>query len=331
MPSAQIVDVVSFMPERVVVNRDLAGDDFDQITSNPFFAGIEERRFAYPDYLTEDLGVRALERLLERTSVRPEELDLILCSCVLTDKLGSGVGPAMQHRVGARNATVLNFETGCTSYLSGLSTARAFIESGLHKKVAIVTVTNFISRLPEFQKQRQSWPLGDGASATLVVAGESSIVSAYERSHGENYGILFLDPEPVDGVRKAYWDLERGPLSVTFSIDMLETLQNNALTLVPEAVLRCLTDAGLTPDDVSLLLTHQPNAFFINEWRRRIGIGPPRVHDTLARYGNLYQGSIPITLADALERGKVRRGDVLALGSFANGGDLVSSMVLRWT
>jgi 3-oxoacyl-[acyl-carrier-protein] synthase III len=330
MPSAQIVDVVNFMPERVVVNRELIGDDYDQVTANPFFAGIEERRFASPEYLTEDLGVRALERLIERTSVRPEEIDLILYTCMIQDKLGSGVGPAIQHRVGARNAAILNVETGCTSYLSSLTTARAFIESGLHKKVAIVTATNFISRFPEFQRQRQSWTLGDGASATLVVAGESSFVSAYERSHGENYGILVMEAEPVNGARRNYWDTGDGPLSVTFSIDMLERLQRNALTLVPEAVLRCLSDAGLTPDDVSLLLTHQPNGYFISEWRRRIGIGPPRVHDTLSRYGNLYQGSIPVTLADALECGKVRRGDVLALGTFSNGGDVVSAMVLRW-
>lgn len=330
MPKARIVDVVSFMPERVVSNRDLAGDDVDQLTSNPFFAGIEERRFAWPDYSTEDLGARALELLLQRTGVRPEDLDLVLCSVMLTDKLGTVVGPALAHRVGARNATILAIDSGCTSFLSGLTTARAFIESGLHRTVALVTVTNFISRLPEFQKQRQSWVLGDGASATLLVPGEASIVSAYERSHGENYGILVMDPEPAGGERKHYWEPGRGPLSVTFSVDMLERLQRNALTLVPEAVLRCLADGALGVDDVSLLVTHQPNGFFVGEWRKRIGIGPPRVHDTLAQYGNLYQGSIPVTIADALERGKIRRGDVLALGSFSNGGDVVSAMALRW-
>ncbi|HEU4405580.1 MAG TPA: 3-oxoacyl-ACP synthase III family protein [Polyangiaceae bacterium] len=330
MPKAQIVDVVNFMPERVVVNRDLVGDEITSVNSNPFFEGIEERRFASPDYSTVDLAARALGRLLERTGVRAESLDLLLCSCVLADELGSGTAPAIQHRVGARNATAMNFDTGCTSYLSGLGVARAFVEAGLYERVAVVTATNFISRLPEYQRKRQSWVLGDGASATLVARGDSSFAGAHERAHGEHCGILQVAPEAVGGVRKDYWQPGCGPLGVTFSIDMLETLQHNALTLLPDAVGRALAAAGLGPDDVSMLLTHQPSSHFIAEWRRRIGVGPPRVHDTLAKYGNLFQSSIPVTLADALELGKVRRGDVLALGSFSNGGDLVSALALRW-
>jgi 3-oxoacyl-[acyl-carrier-protein] synthase III len=330
MPKAQIVDVVGFLPERVVANRDLVDLSPDAITSNSFFAGVEERRFASPDYTAAELGARAVKRLLERTGVRADELDLLLCSFMLADDLGSGTGPALQHHAGVRNATIMNFDTGCTSYLSGLTAARAFVEAGLYKRVAVVTSTNFVSRLPEYQRRPQSWVLGDGASATLVAAGDSSFLSSYERSHGENYGILRFTPEAVEGERRDYWQGGCGGLSVIWSVDMLETLQHNALTLVPEAVGRALEAAGLAADDVSLLFTHQPNAHFVNEWRRRIGIAPPRTHDTLAKYGNLFQGSIPVSMADALELGKIGRGDTLALGAFSNGGDLVSALALRW-
>jgi 3-oxoacyl-[acyl-carrier-protein] synthase-3 len=99
---------------------------------------------------------------------------------------------------------------------------------------------------------------------------------------------------------------------------------------VPDAVARCLEQARMSPGDVNLLITHQPNQLFLKEWRDRIGIRPPRTHDTLERYGNLFQGSIPITLADALEQGRVRRGDIVALATFSNGGDFVSAMILSW-
>ncbi len=261
MPGAQIIDVTNFMPERVVaVTKDLLGED------SPFYHGVSERRFASPDYLSEDLGTLATQRLLERTGTPPEDLDLILVSCIFTDTFWPGIGPAIQHRVGARNATIMNIDTSCSSYLSGLNAARAYIESEQCRKVAVVTVTNFISR----------------------------------------------------------------PITVNFSVELIDKIRENAQRLVPEAVLECLRRAGITTAEVDLLITRQPNDLFLDDWRSRIGIQPPRAYDTLAKYGNMFQGTIPVTLADALDAGRVSKGDIVALGTFSNGGDFVSALALRW-
>lgn len=325
MDGAQVVDVVSFMPERVVpVREDLHGED------NAFFRGVRERRFASPDYLSEDLGTLALERLLSETGTPAVDLDLIVCACMFSDTFWPAVGPAIQHRVGATNATILNIDTSCSSFLSGLATASAFIASGQCKTVAVVTVTNFISRLPELWDQRSAAPLGDGAAAALLSRGRPSIVSRYERSLGQHYGIFRFEPDLVDGEFKNYWERGCGPIHVRFSPEMIDTIRNNALDLVPDGVEHCLAGGGFTTDDVSLLLTHQPNDLFVCEWRDRIGIGPPRVHDTLECYGNMFHSSIPVTLADALEKGRVKPGDLVVMGTFSNGGDFVSAMALRW-
>lgn len=335
MAGARIVDVVNFMPERVVVNEQLAaaagaagGDALAE--SNAFFRGVRERRFASPDYLSEDLGTLAVQKLLKRTGTAASKVDLIICSCIFMDTFWPGIGPAIQNRVGARNATMMNLDTSCSSYLSMLNVARSFIESGKYKKVVVVTATNFISRLPEFQKSKRSWVLGDGASATLLEPGPSSFVASYERSHGEHYGIFRFEPDLVDGQFKNYWERGCGPITVNFSPEMVEQIRDNAVALIPKAVKRCLAQAQLKPADVNLLITHQPNQMFIDEWRARIGVKPERSHDTLAYYGNLFAGSIPVTLADALEKGKIKPGDQIALGTFSNGGDFVSAMVLRW-
>ena len=271
-----------------------------------------------------------MQKLLERTGTNASEIDLVLCSCIFMDTFWPGIGPAIQHRVGARNATMLNVDTSCSSFLSMVNVARAFIESGRYKKVVLVTVTNFISRLPEFQQSRRSWVLGDGASATLMVPGPATVLASYERSHGENYGLFRFEPDMVEGVFKNYWERGGGPITVNFSPDMVERIRDNSMQLLPAAVKHCLEEARLTPGDVNLLITHQPNQMFLDEWRARIGIHPPRVHDTLAIYGNLFQGSLPVTLADALEHGKVKPGDTVAMGAFSNGGDFVTAMVIRW-
>ncbi len=328
MPAAQVVEVVSFMPERVVADK--RESQPDGLADHAFFQGVFERRFASPDYTSADLAVRAIEKLAARTGLEPRDVDCIVYSCIFNDTFWPGIGSEVQRRIGAQSATILQIDTSCCSWLSGLQCARAFIESGRCRTVVLVTVTNFISRLPEFQKSKRSSVLGDGATATLVTAGTDSILSAFERSHGENYGLLRFEPDLVDGIFKNYWERGCGPITVNFTKERLEAIRENAMALVPYAVKQALSRAALTSDDVDLLVTHQPNTAFIEEWRRRCNILPPRAHDTLARYGNLFQGSIPVTVADARDRGMIEPGDILAFGTFSNGGDMVSAMTMRW-
>jgi 3-oxoacyl-[acyl-carrier-protein] synthase-3 len=324
--SARVVDTVAYMPERVVTNQVVPGREND-----PFFEGVVERRFAWPELSAVDLGTHALSKLLDRTGVAAEELDLIICSTMLDDLLNAGIGSAVQHRVGARGAAVLHVDTGCCSWISSIDTARAFIESGRYRKVAVVTVTNFVSRLTEFQQTPESQTLGDGASATLLVADtQPTICSVHEQAYGENWGLLRVEPDSVNGVELPYWQAGAGELKVRFSEQMLVKLWRFAMEKVPDAVSVALKDAGLGPDDVSLFITHQPNASFIKAWRERCGINPERGHDTLAMYGNLFHGSLPVTFADALDHGKVAAGDTVVFATFTNGGETVSAMVWKW-
>lgn len=325
---AQIIDIVRFMPERRVLP--VMASNKDSLDANDWFRPPRERRFAHPDYSSSDLGYGALKLCLEKNQIKPEKVDLILYSCVFSDDIAAGIGPSIQYRVKAARASVLEVDSGCASFLSMLNTARAFIDSGVHHTIAIVTVTNFISRLTDFQKSPKSVVLGDGASATLVSKGKKSIISCYERSHGENYGLLSCRPQKVGCDRSFFWDPHSGPLAVEFSFRMVKKLRDNAINLVSEATHRALEDAQIQKKDISLFITHQPNIALMKRWREAVGIETSRVHDTFERYGNLFQGSIPVTLSDALQNGKLKKGDLLLLSTFSNGGDFVSSMVLEW-
>jgi len=328
MRSAQIIDVASFMPERVIRNHRKTNGE--ALTDHAFFQGVSERRYASPDYSSADLGVRAVEAVSLRNGFDPADIDCLIYSCMFNDTFWPGIGSEVQRRVGAKHATILQVDTSCCSWLSALQCARSFIEAGRFRNIVVLTVTNFISRLPEFQQSKRSSVLGDGATATLVSLGENSILSSFERSHGENYGLLRFEPDLASGVFKNYWERGCGPITVNFTEERLEKIRENAMSLVPWAVKEALHRASLTADDVDLLVTHQPNTAFIDEWRRRCGILPPRAHDTLGKYGNLFQGSIPVTVADAIENDMIRPGNILALGTFSNGGDLVSAMTVKW-
>ncbi|MBL8149177.1 MAG: 3-oxoacyl-ACP synthase [Blastocatellia bacterium] len=331
MPDCQIVDIVSYMPERIIDNELFyPKDDKDDLANNPFFRGVKQRRFASPEYTSADLGTKALQKLLNRTETDPNSIDLIISTCIFSDTYWPGIGPALQHGVKAGNANILNIDTSCCSFLSGLNIAQAYIESGRYKKIVIVTVTNFISRLPEFQKSRRSSVLGDGATATLVVAGKPSILASYEKSLGQYYGNFKFEPDLVDGRFLNYWERGCGPITVNFVPEMVEEIRSNALELVPMVIRECLKIAKITPNDLALLFTHQPNRMFIDEWRKRVGVDSLHAHDTLEIYGNLFQSSIPVSFADALEKGKIRKDDLIAMGAFSMGGEFISAIAMRW-
>ncbi|MFD7335180.1 3-oxoacyl-ACP synthase III family protein [Streptomyces violascens] len=330
MAATRIVDVVNFMPERVVRNSELPELD-GHLGDHSFFAGVDERRFASPDYTSTELGTEALKKLLDRTGVRATDLDMIIVAAQLNDAFSPGVGTAIQHAVGATSAAVLQVDNGCCSWISSISTARAFIDSGQHQKIAVVTVTNFISRLEDFQKQPESFVLGDGASATLLTSSEvPTILSVHEQAFGENWGALRVEPDSVDGLNLPFWAGGGGPLTVKFNQKMLAKLFTTTMEQLPQAVDTALAKAGVANGDVAYLLTHQPNETYIAEWRKRCGFDASRAHDTLSKYGNMFQSSLPVTFADALDNKMLSPGDVIAFATFSHGGELVASMVWRW-
>lgn len=335
MPKARVVDCCNFMPERVVRNDDLAakaaevGADFE---SNAFFHGVRERRFASPEYSSGRMATLAARKLLERNSVDPKSIDCIITACVLTDLLANGIGADVQRGLGADRANFVNVDTNCTSWVASLEIAKAFVESDVYKRVLIVTATNFVSRLPEYQRLKRSWSLGDGATATLIEeASVASILAIKQHSIGEYYGHMRLEPDASgDGCYRSYWERDIGPMTVSFSAELLEKIRENATANIPKIVHEVLNIAGLSTSDVNMLITHQPNRLFIDGWRNALGIHPPRAHDTLEIYGNLFMGSIPVTLADAVEKNLIKHGDLIVAATFANAGDHVSATVLRW-
>ena len=256
---------------------------------------------------------------------------------MLTDFLPLGIGPDVQHRSGTTNANFLNVENSCTSWISALNVARGLVQSSIYKRVVIVTVTSFASRMPAlFQPNyKGAWVLGDGASATLMVADEEksagSILAIREQPFGEFYAKMRLEPPPeASGRTPRYWEPTAEPPTIQFSEGLADMITEHLPRRVPEAVRAVLQECNLTTGDVDMLLTHQPNRALIDAWRELLGIKPPRAHDTFEKYGNLFMTSLPASLADALERGMIERGDLIAAVTFANAGEHLSAMAMRW-
>lgn len=338
--NAELIHVVKFMPEKTINNKEYLESLIkenpellteDMLLENPFFKGVEERRFASPKYTSVDLGELAVKKLLKETDVAAAKIDLIICSCIFNDSLWPGIGTAIQARIGANHSAILHLDTSMCSFISALNAAQAFIKSGTYKKIVIVTVTNFISRLEEFQKSPRSFVLGDGATATLIQRGEiQSILSICEKSFGEHYGLVRFEPDLVEeGIFRNYWERGSGPITVNFNQKILEKLTKNAIALIPKMINLSLDKIKISKDKIDCFITHQPNEFFIKKWREILDISEEKTHNTLKKYGNLFHGSIAVTLADALEIKRIKKNDLVAMSAFSNGGDYGASAVLK--
>ena len=171
--------------------------------------------------------------------------------------------------------------------------------------------------------------LGDGASASLVEHGPSAIIASYEQVRSDNFGLMLCEPKKIDGLRKAFSETCPGPLQIEFSRAMLRRLREESISSVVSAVNAVIEKSGLSKSDINFFLSHQPNMHLINEWRQILGFDSQRVYDTFELFGNLFQSSIPVSLAHGLAHKIINKGDIISAGTFSNGADFVCAMVFR--
>jgi 3-oxoacyl-[acyl-carrier-protein] synthase-3 len=137
-----------------------------------------------------------------------------------------------------------------------------------------------------------------------------------------------MDAAAADGRR--YWEPGLSPISIRFTEQRVASIIERGNRLVPDVVARACEQAGVRVCDIDLLVTNQPNAIFVRNWYEALELPPERHHDTFDVYGNLFGAGIPVNIDDALRRGKLRPGMLLALGGFAHAGDYCAAALVRW-
>ena len=163
----------------------------------------------------------------------------------------------------------------------------------------------------------------------MVAGDEDNIIASHEQSFGENYGLMRFEPQEIKGEFRNYWQNSCGAIRVNFDQDSIDRISENALMLVPKMMDICLNKANRKIEDITWILTHQPNRYFIEQWRSALHVKESQGYGTLEKYGNLFQGSTPVTLADDLEKKLFKSGDTVCMGTFSNGGDYGTAMLIK--
>ncbi|MEW6425515.1 MAG: beta-ketoacyl-ACP synthase III [Bacillota bacterium] len=324
--AAGVVGAGIALPGRVVTNEELAVRlqiDADWITAR---SGVKERRLAGAGQAASDFAVQAAQRALAFAGVKPEEVDLIIFATNTPDHLVPAAGCTTQEKLGATRAGAFDLVAGCSGSVYALAIGAQFISTGTYDTVLIIGA-EIMSAILDWNDRNTCVLFGDGAGALVMrpVPPGRGVLSFCLGARGEKDPSIIipaggsrLPPSRETVEKKLHYVQMDGKEVFRFAV----RAQDDVCAEVLQA-------AGLTPRDVTLFVPHQANLRIIEGAAKRMGIPMEKVLVTLDKFGNTSAASIPMSLAYAVENGRLQAGDVVLLTGFG-AGLTYAGMVLRW-
>ncbi len=352
MPSAYIKGIGFYVPENVVTNDDLTQymDTSDEWIQER--TGIQERRYGTKHKETTSiLGTNAAKKALANANMQGEDLDLIIFATLSPDYYFPGCGVLLQRQLGITKTEIpaIDIRNQCSGFVYGLSVAEAFIRSGMYKNILLVGAETHSMGLDFSTEGRNVTVIfGDGAGAVVLSAtGESGRGILATRIHSDGTHaeeLAMINPGSHGGVHAedpTVFGYEASEFGKTFispkmvSDGMIYPNMNgpfvfkNAVARFPEVIGEVLEATGLKKEDIDLLVCHQANLRISQFVQKRMGLRDDQVWNNIQKYGNTTAASIPIALAEAVEAGLVKKGDLVCLAAFGSGFTWGASLI-RW-
>ena len=323
--AAGITGTGSYAPERVLTNADLEKivDTTDEwILSR---TGIRERRIARPDETTSDMGAEAARRALAQAGVSAEQVDLIIVATITPDMGFPNTACFVQSKIGAVNAYCYDLEAACSGFLYALEVARQAVASGSVDTVLVVGAEK-ISCITDWKDRSLCVLFGDGAGAAVVQPTDrAGLRSSVLRSDGRLSHLLMLP----GGGSKHPASAETLAQGLHFMKMDGRDVFKHAVTCMTDVARKALEKAGKTVEDMKLIIPHQANQRIISAIGDRLGGRPDQYYVNLDRYGNTSAASIILALDEAVQGGRLQRGDQVLLVAFG-GGFTWGATVLEW-
>lgn len=324
-PASRVLGTGSFVPPVVRSNVDLeklvdTNDDWIRERT-----GIRERRIAPEGMVTSDMAAEAAKLALAKAEIDAKQLDLVIVATVTPDMPMPATAVFVQQKIGAA-CPAFDLSAACAGFIYGLTIADQFVRSGAAKHVLVIGV-ELLSRVVNWGDRTTCVLFGDGAGAAVVGPCDT------------NEGLL-ASATGTDGSGVDLIVMRAGGTRTPVTAEAIEQKLNRismrgaevykfAVRTMGDITLEALAKAGLSSADVDLFVPHQANIRIIEAASQRIGIPPDKVFVNVDRYGNTSAASIPIALCEALDAGRVKRGDVLVFVGFG-AGLTCGANVVRW-
>lgn len=314
------------LPPKILTNNDLAQmvDTSDAwITER---TGIKARRIAEDDVSTSDLCAEAVAHACKNAGMEPADLDALIVGTSTADTLFPSTACWTQKKLGIRGMAALDVSAGCSGFVYGLEVASALVAAGTAKRVAVVG-GEVMSRVVNWKDRRTCVLFGDGAGAAIVGTGvgDSGVLASNWGADGNLAAILY---QPAGGTQRPATHATVDEMAHTVHMEGA-TVFKHAVVAMSQAANTAMEDAGVSPDDVSLLIPHQANTRIMAVARERTGIPEDKLYSVLHKYGNMSAATIPVAMHEANTEGRIQDGSIVVMTAFGTGFTWGAS-VLRW-
>ncbi len=312
---AKITATGAYLPERVLDNaymESIVETNDEWIMQR---TGIKERHVCDENTYTTDIATEAAKNALSNAGAAAEEIELIIVATVTPDYFTPSCACVVQKNLGAVNSAAFDINAACSGFVTGLTIAKQFIENGTYKKVLVIGA-DALSKATDYKDRGTCILFGDAAGAVLVEAsGENGILATDIGAKGEDGDKLTSLAYRNDAA-----ELEKRVSGEKSSIWMAGAeVMKFAVKAMDGAATAVLEKAGLSFDDIDLIVPHQANKRIIDGAAKRMGVPTEKIFSNLERCGNTSSASIPVALAEAVAEGKVKSGDKVIIVGFGGG------------
>ncbi|MFK8793723.1 beta-ketoacyl-ACP synthase III [Planococcus plakortidis] len=307
--NAGIIGTGRCLPEDKLTNFDLEQrmDTSDEWIRT--MTGIEERRIANDEQDTSDMARVAAQKAIADAGIDPADIGLILVATVTPDRPFPSVACDIQQQIGAVNAAAMDISAACAGFMYGVITAKQFIESDTYRYVLVVGVEK-LSKITNWEDRNTAVLFGDGAGAAVIgkVSEGRGILSFELGADGSGGEHLYQDKHLVMNGREVF---------------------KFAVRQMGESAIHVIEKAGLKKEDVDFLIPHQANIRIMESSRARLDLPVEKMSKTIQKYGNTSAASIPISLVEDLEEGRIKDDDVVVMVGFG-GGLTWGAIAMKW-
>lgn len=323
----RIAGTGSYLPEKVLTNHDLEAmvETSDEwITSR---TGIKERRIAAEGQTTSHLATEAARRALEQAGIAPADVDLLIVSTITPDTITPATACHVQSQLGAVNAVAFDVSAACSGFLFAMETAKNAIATGSVRNAVIVGAEK-LSAFVNWRDRNTCVLFGDGAGAAVLVPsenGDGAILSCHMGSDGRQAELLHI---PGGGAACPITVENAGLRLATLAMQGREVFKH-AVNAMKRAAEVAIQRAGLTIEDIHLLIPHQANLRIIEAIADRLDVPSEKIFINLDKYGNTSAAAVAIALDEANRTGAMMPGDTVLLVAFGAGLTWASA-VLKW-
>ncbi|MDU2098220.1 MAG: beta-ketoacyl-ACP synthase III [Staphylococcus sp.] len=302
----------AYAPEKVVDNAYFESflETSDEWISK--MTGIKERRWASENQDTSDLAFEASKKAIKDAGITPADIDMIIVATATGDMPFPSVANILQEKLDTRKVPTMDQLAACSGFMYSMITAKQYVQSGDYKNILVVGADK-LSKITDLTDRSTAVLFGDGAGA--VVIGEVS----------EGRGIISYEMgSDGNGGKYLYLNKDTGKLVMNG-----REVFKFAVRIMGEASTRVVDKAGLQSDDIDMFIPHQANIRIMESARERLGIEREKMSVSVNRFGNTSAASIPLSIQQELENGRIKDDDTLVLVGFG-GGLTWGAMVIKW-